>query len=126
MKRKSNRRKQGELFETYGVKFLELKGYKFLEKNYYTKFGEIDLIMQKDKTIIFVEVKQRSSDIFGSGEYSINYNKKRKMYLSAKQYILEKKYYDWNIRFDALIFSGRNKTPYNWIENIIWGDEIGF
>lgn len=82
--------------------------------------------MKKGGTIIFVEVKQRSSDIFGTAEYSIDYRKKRRMYFSARQYISEKKYYNLDVRFDALIFNGCSKNSCDWIKNIIWGDEIGF
>ena len=121
-----NKRRQGELFEHYGTEFLKEKGYIILAKNYYTKFGELDIIAEKGNVLIFVEVKQRSTDIFGTGEYSINYRKRRRMYLSAKQYIVANRYFDRDIRFDALIFRGQRRRPCNWIKNIIWGDEIGF
>lgn len=121
-----NKREQGTVFENYAAAFLESKGYILLTKNYFTKSGEIDLIMKKDRTIVFVEVKQRSSDIFGSGEYAIDYKKRKKMFLSARKFLAENKCLDCDIRFDAVIFNGKNKTPYNWIRDIIWGDEIGF
>lgn len=121
-----NKREQGAVFENYAAIFLKEKGYTLLVSNYFTRHGEIDLIMQKEKTIVFVEVKQRTSDIFGRGEYAVDYRKKRNMYYAAQKFINEKKYFDYNIRFDAIIFNGRGRTPCNWIKNIIWGDEIGF
>ena len=121
-----NKREQGALFEGYAAEFLERKGYILLTANYFTKHGEIDLVMKKDKTIVFVEVKQRTSDVFGRGEYAVDYRKKRNMYYSALKFISENRYFNYDIRFDAVIFNGRGKTPCNWIKNIIWGDEIGF
>lgn len=121
-----NKREQGTIFENYAAKFLESKGYTLVAKNYFTKTGEIDLIMKKEKTIVFVEVKQRSTDIFGSGEYAVNYRKQKRMFLSARKFLAENYLSDYDIRFDAVIFNGRNTNSCNWVRNIIWGDEIGF
>lgn len=121
-----NKRKQGTVFENYAIEFLESKGYHLLTKNYFSKYGEIDIILKKENRIIFVEVKQRTTDVFGRGEYAITFIKKRKMYLTAQKFIYENNYFDYDIRFDAVIFDGKGKNPCNWIKNIIWGDEIGF
>lgn len=120
-----NKREQGAVFENYAAEFLSEKGYTLLTMNYFTKYGEIDLIMKKEETIVFIEVKQRTTDIFGRGEYAIDYKKKRKIYFTAREFISKNKYFNYDIRFDAIIFNGKGKTPCNWIKNIIWGDEIG-
>lgn len=73
-----NKREQGAVFENYAAEFLKSKGYILLAQNYFSKYGEIDLIMKKENRIIFVEVKQRTTDIFGSGEYAIDFKKKEK------------------------------------------------
>lgn len=85
-----NKREQGAVFENYAAEFLKSKGYVLLAQNYFSKYGEIDLIMKKENRIIFVEVKQRTTDIFGSGEYAIDFRKKRKMYFTAQKFLLEK------------------------------------
>lgn len=121
-----NKRKQGTVFENYAAEFLKSKGYVLLAQNYFSKYGEIDLIMKKEKRIIFVEVKQRTTDIYGSGEYAVDFGKKRKMYFTAQKFLVENGYFDCDIRFDAVIFRGREEIPCSWIRNIIWGDEIGF
>ncbi|MGO2118652.1 MAG: YraN family protein [Fusobacterium sp.] len=120
-----NKREQGYYFEKIASNIITSKGYIIMDKNYYSKYGEIDLIAKKDNLIIFIEVKQRSSDKFGLGEESINYRKKRKIFLSAKQFLYEKKLLDFSIRFDSIIFYKKNNYSYKWIKNIIWGDEIG-
>lgn len=121
-----NKREQGAVYEAYALEFLNSKGYTLIEKNYFTKFGEIDLILKKDNLIIFTEVKQRSSDYFGYGEHAISYTKQKRMFLSAKEFLSKNKFFNYDIRFDAVIFNGRDKKSCNWIKNIIWGDEIGF
>jgi putative endonuclease len=120
-----NKREQGYYFEKIASNIVTSKDYTIIGKNYYSKYGEIDLIAKKDNIIIFIEVKQRSSDKFGLGEESINYHKKRKIFLSAKQFLYERKLLDFSIRFDSIIFYKKNNYSYKWIKNIIWGDEIG-
>lgn len=120
-----NKREQGYYFEEIASNIITSKGYNIINKNYYSKYGEIDLIAKKKNLIIFVEVKQRSSNKFGLGEESINYQKKRKIFLSAKQFLYERKLLDFSIRFDSIIFYKKNNYSYKWIKNIIWGDEIG-
>jgi len=120
-----NKREQGYYFEKIASDIIASEGYTIITKNYYSKYGEIDLIAKKDNIIIFIEVKQRSSNRFGFGEESINYHKKRKIFLSAKQFLYERKLLDFSIRFDSIIFYKKNDYSYKWIKNIIWGDEIG-
>lgn len=120
-----NKREQGALYEEYAAKFLSEQGYIIVTKNYFTKFGEIDLIAEKENLIIFIEVKQRTTDFFGRGEQAIGYTKRKRMYLSAREFLFKNRYSECDIRFDAVVFNGRNTKP-EWIKNIIWGDEFGF
>ena len=57
---KNQKLKLGNQGELLAKKHLQNKGYTFLEKNYRTKFGEIDLIFQSKNTVVFVEVKTRT------------------------------------------------------------------
>lgn len=50
---------------------------KLLEANYCCRFGEIDLVMSDSKTLVFVEVRLRSSNNFGGTAYSINTSKQK-------------------------------------------------
>lgn len=120
-----NKRSQGYYFEKIAANIATSEGYVILKKNYYSKYGEIDLIAKKNNLIIFIEVKQRSSNQFGVGEEAITYRKKRRIFLSAKQFLYEKKMLDYSVRFDAIVFYKKNNYSYKWIKNIIWGDEIG-
>ncbi|WP_276661388.1 YraN family protein, partial [Syntrophomonas wolfei] len=54
--------------EELAAQYLGKKGYKILERNFYTRYGELDLVCEKDDNIVFVEVKTRRSTRFGSPE----------------------------------------------------------
>ncbi len=54
-----NNRREGLLGEHTSVEYLRSKGYGILERNYSTKFGEIDVIAEKGETVVFVEIKAR-------------------------------------------------------------------
>ena len=56
-----NKREKGTVYENMAASYLEEKGYQILEKNFYSHFGEIDLIAKKEEVIIFVEVKYRKN-----------------------------------------------------------------
>ncbi|MCS7180842.1 MAG: YraN family protein [bacterium] len=81
----------GKLGEEKAIEFLKKKGYKIVDRNYRTKIGEIDIVAQKRKEIIFIEVKTRSSDDFGLPQEAINEKKLRKMEKVAFIYLNSKK-----------------------------------
>jgi putative endonuclease len=64
-------RKAGKEAEDYAAKFLSSKGYKVIEKNFRSKFGEIDIIALKGDTLVFVEVKARWGPRFGKPEEAV-------------------------------------------------------
>ena len=47
----------GQTGESAAARYLQLHGYKILEKNFRSRFGEIDIVAQKNETVVFVEVK---------------------------------------------------------------------
>jgi putative endonuclease len=68
MKRKS----LGNLGENLALKYLQKnKGYRFVARNFRSKFGEIDLIFLDKKILVFVEVKTRFSESFGNPEEAV-------------------------------------------------------
>jgi len=66
---------------------LRRHGYRILDTNVRGYFGEIDIIARKDKCHVFVEVRTRSSDIFGTPEESITRRKRDKLVTCALDYI---------------------------------------
>ena len=75
--------------EEIAAKFLSDKGYKILERNYMTRFGEIDLIAVKNNILAFVEVKLKQSEDFGTPEEMIGRGKLARVQHMAEFYLLE-------------------------------------
>ncbi|MDP2720695.1 MAG: YraN family protein [bacterium] len=61
--------------ETIAVSLLRRQGYKILERNFHSRFGEIDIVAQDADTLVFVEVKTRWSKEFGLPEESVGARK---------------------------------------------------
>ena len=105
------------------------QGYKLLDQNYRTPYGEIDLIlMSPEQEIVFVEVKSRTSIVCGYPESAVNYRKKRHIIRSA-YYYLQERYPDndeipWRIDIMALIYKKDRKTiiDFRWFENVTADD----
>ena len=91
----------GNWGEEQAAAFLAQKGFEIIEKNYRNRQSEIDLIVKKDKMLIFVEVKTRSGSGFGMPEEFVNVMKARLIMRAAEFYIFDK---DWHfdIRFDII------------------------
>jgi putative endonuclease len=91
----------GKQGETRAEEFLQQKGYTIIARNYRYKRSEIDLIVQKENWLIFVEVKMRSSKAFGFPEESVKEAKRKKILEGAAQYLQET---NWpgNVRYDIV------------------------
>jgi putative endonuclease len=82
-------RARGIRGESLAVKYLKKKGYKIIERNYRCQWGEIDLIARDGKTLIFVEIKSRSSSDFGLPQDAVDRFKQEKLIQAAKAYMAE-------------------------------------
>lgn len=91
----------GKLGERVARKYLESKGYKIIEQNYKTKYAEIDLVGLNKGVMIFVEVRTKRGEAFGSPEDTLDYSKLRKISANARAYAAFK---GWNglCRIDAV------------------------
>lgn len=77
----------GRLGENLAREYLIKKGYRILQSNFHTRFGEIDLITTKDKKLIFVEVKTKIGDQFGTPEEMIDKRKLKKIQIMATVFL---------------------------------------
>ena len=77
----------GKLAEIKACEYLKKKKYKLLDFNYVSAFGEIDLIMQKGKTICFIEVKMRNQNSIAAPAEFVDYRKQQKIISTAQIYI---------------------------------------
>ncbi|QLD32432.1 YraN family protein [Mannheimia varigena] len=114
-----NKREQGSFYEQKARVFLEQQGLRFVAANQYFKGGELDLIMQDGQTIVFVEVRQRKSDRYGSAVESIDYRKQQKWQNAANMWLLKQNQSldTANCRFDVVAFDG--EQPPLWIPNFL-------
>ncbi len=91
----------GDFGESFAVDFLLENGYAILERNYKTKTGEIDIIASIGNTLVFVEVKTRSSEKYGQPSEAVGCKKRSHMLSVAEEYYSEDLPYN-EIRFDVI------------------------
>jgi len=77
----------GRRAEAAAAAFLEKLGYKILDKNWRTRWCEIDIIAEKYDMISFIEVKYRASDAYGSGLEYITVTKQKQMAFAAEFWV---------------------------------------
>ena len=94
--------KLGTKGEGVAVDFLKKNGYKIITKNYKTPMGEIDIIAQDNKTLVFIEVKTRESLMYGQPFEAVNSAKKRKIAKVALLYLKRFKQQIPPCRFDVV------------------------
>ena len=113
-----NKNNAGLEAENLAATFLAENGLKLITQNYHCRFGEIDLVMTDAKTLVFVEVKLRSSNQFGGAAASITPQKQQKMILTAQHYLQQAHYKtEPACRFDAILMSTTNLKQIEWIRN---------
>ena len=79
--------KTGIIGENMVAAFLQKNGWSVIKRNYQCRFGEIDIIAEKDKTIIFVEVKTRAENSIVSPREAVDSRKQQRIILTANDYI---------------------------------------
>jgi putative endonuclease len=92
----------GKKGEELALRFLKKKGYQIIEKNYVCKMGEMDIIAKEKDTLVFVEVKTRTSTTFGPPQLAVNSSKQRQLSKVALNYLKEKRLGDVKARFDVV------------------------
>lgn len=92
----------GSFGEALARDYLISKGYKILNINFRNKFGEIDIICKKNNLLIFCEIKSRYSNSFGSPIESITCYKQKQIIKLSELYLISKKYYNFNVRYDII------------------------
>ncbi|MBL4593716.1 MAG: YraN family protein [Flavobacteriales bacterium] len=110
----------GEKGERIAVEFLEEIGYEIIATNWQEKKFEIDIIAINQEEIIFVEVKTRSTDVFGAPEEAVTQTKQQHLINGADYYIQEKEI-DLECRFDVIsIILNSNQKEIKHIKNAFY------
>lgn len=115
-----SKRTIGNQYESLAKGYLQRQGLTFIEANFNTKVGEIDLIFKQAQTIVFVEVKYRKNSFYGDAAEMVSPAKARKMIKTAYLWLAKQGYNACNtaIRFDVIAIQD-NGRDINWIANAI-------
>jgi len=98
----NSRQNLGQSGEDIAADFLSKKGYAILLRNYRCRYGEIDIIARKDEVLVFIEVKTRTDETFGSPAAAVTFRKQRQISKTAQYYLAERNLFDASARFDVV------------------------
>lgn len=109
---------QGRDAEERAAQHLSARGLREIARNFRVRGGEIDLVCRDGRTLVFVEVRQRSRGDFGGAGASITASKRRRIVLAARHYLAGQP--ECDCRFDCVLIDGENLE---WIRNAFAADE---
>ena len=95
------RKNVGDFGEDFAVKILIESGYSIIERNYSTKYGEIDIIAMKDGVLHFIEVKTRTVMEYGYPSEAVTEEKQRRIRRVAEGYLSRRRTRWRNVSFDV-------------------------
>lgn len=121
MTRGSSTRTTGDKAEQAAANYLQNHGLHCIEQNFHCKLGELDLIMQDEKCLIFVEVRYRKSDRYGSSLATVTPAKRNKLRKTALFYLKSRKLQNTAVRFDVIGMKPAENTAshyqFRWVKN---------
>lgn len=107
----------GNAGEDLACRYLEKRGYKILERNkHYSRFCELDIIAQDKNTTVFVEVKTRKSDAFGTPAEAVTKTKLENIKKGVQYYLSENKVK--NFRIDVICITLKPEIKIEHLKNI--------
>lgn len=106
----------GDAAEESAAGYLRSQGHEVLERNWKTKFCEIDIISKKDDVLYFSEVKYRKSSIQGGGLAAITAKKQQQMKFAAEYYATSKRLKDIPMKLVAIAMSGTSPKVDTYLE----------
>jgi putative endonuclease len=108
---------RGAAAEALAAEFLVAQGLAIVARNYRCRRGEIDLIARDRDTLVFVEVRLRSSAAFGGAAASITTTKRQRIASAAKHYLATLGR-DPPCRFDAILFDALDVQRLEWLKDV--------
>ena len=113
----------GNRGEELARRFLASKGFSILESNYRCRWGEVDIVARSGDELVFVEVRTRSGNAFGSPEESVTEGKARRLAETAQTFLQERGMEDagWRIDLVAVRVDSRGNARINHLENAVEG-----
>ena len=107
----------GAAAEEAAYRHLKRSGLRLRERNYRHRRGEIDLIMEHGDELVFVEVRCRNSDRYGSAAESVDHHKQARLISTALAYLQQHGLNDNPARFDVVAMKPNQTQPVEWIQN---------
>lgn len=102
--------------EHWAAHYLQQQGLRLVTQNYRCRAGEIDLIMQEDLVLVFVEVRLRSGKAYGGAAASIDHHKQQRIIRTARHYLATLTHLP-PCRFDALLLEDPEGKGVQWLKN---------
>lgn len=96
----------GKSGEDLAAAILEERGYEILARRYRTRHGEIDIVARNDGTLVFVEVKARTTSEFGTAAEALTRWKRRRLARMAADYLARNEIAGTPCRFDVVAIDG--------------------
>jgi putative endonuclease len=100
------RRRFGQEGESAAERYLRHKGYRIVARNLRSSSGELDLVAEDGRVLVFVEVKARRTDAFGGAVHAVHQRKQEKLIQLAAQYLARHHIRDRLCRFDVVLLQG--------------------
>ena len=114
---------RGREAETRAWQYLQSRGLRLLQRNYRSRRGEIDLVLQDQDSLVFVEVRYRRESRFGSGAESVDRRKQSKLIACAQHYLQAyPKIARQPCRVDVISVGGSDESI-EWIRNAFGAGE---
>jgi putative endonuclease len=107
--------KPGDRAERIAADYLQQKGLALIESRYRCRWGEIDLILRDRDTLVFAEVRLRSSRTFGGAAYSIDRRKQARIVATARHYLARAN--EAPCRFDVVLLERIDPPHVEWIRD---------
>jgi putative endonuclease len=105
----------GARAEDLCAEHLRRAGLRILARNWRCRHGEIDLVADEGGTLVFAEVRLRSSRLYGGAAESVTRAKRERLLAAARLYLSGRK--EANCRFDVLLLDGDERPAIQWIRN---------
>ena len=110
----------GKIGEDLASKYLEAAGYTIIERNFMARQGEIDIIAKDKKELVFIEVKTRTSDIYGKPVEAVNTQKQKHLLNTIKYYLYSKHLENEFVRIDVIeVYFNNDTYKINHIKQIV-------
>jgi putative endonuclease len=109
-----SRLKFGRAGEEAAVAYLKKKGYRILQQNYRASAGEVDIVAEHKKVVVFVEVKSRADGEYGDPILAVTPYKQNKIIQTARIFLAKHKIDHREVRFDIVSISGNPGDPESW------------